>query len=113
MRPANGQFYGVGRTSRLYQIQRDHRRATQIGPVFPTLLSGTRFGVDFNPAADRLRVVSDNEQNLRINPDTGASLRRRHALNRPGRWSGAAYTNNVDGAGSRLLYDIDASPISC
>jgi hypothetical protein len=30
-------------------------------------LYGTSFGVDFNPAADRLRVISDNGQNLRHN----------------------------------------------
>ncbi|WP_414945527.1 DUF4394 domain-containing protein [Amycolatopsis sp. cmx-11-32] len=28
---------------------------------------GTNFGVDFNPAADRLRVISDHGQNLRHN----------------------------------------------
>ncbi len=37
-----------------------------------TALNGTNFGVDFNPVADRLRVVSDARQNLRINVATGA-----------------------------------------
>ncbi len=36
-----------------------------------TALSGTSFGLDFNPVPDRLRVVSDTGQNLRINVDTG------------------------------------------
>ena len=39
----------------------------------PVILNGTEFGVDFNPQADRLRVVSDLDQNLRINVDTGAT----------------------------------------
>jgi hypothetical protein len=34
-------------------------------------LSGTSFAIDFNPVADRLRVVSNAEQNLRINPTNG------------------------------------------
>ena len=34
-------------------------------------LNGTGFGFAFDPVADRIRVVSDSEQNLRINPDTG------------------------------------------
>jgi hypothetical protein len=34
-------------------------------------LTGNAFGVDFNPVADRLRVVSDAGQSLRINVDTG------------------------------------------
>ena len=35
-------------------------------------LQGTVFGFDFNPAADRIRVVSNMGQNLRLHPDTGA-----------------------------------------
>ena len=32
-----------------------------------------RFAVDFNPVADRLRVISDSGLNLRINADIGAT----------------------------------------
>ena len=35
-------------------------------------LRGDRFGIDFNPVVDRLRIVSDENQNLRVNVDTGA-----------------------------------------
>jgi hypothetical protein len=38
-------------------------------------LDGTFFGVDFNPTVDRLRVISDTGQNLRVNVDTGAEFR--------------------------------------
>ena len=34
-------------------------------------LEGTSFGVDFNPTVDRLRVISDTGQNLRVNVDDG------------------------------------------
>jgi hypothetical protein len=33
---------------------------------------GNEFGFDFNPTVDRIRVVSDARQNLRLHPDTGA-----------------------------------------
>ncbi len=33
----------------------------------PQALAGTNFGVDFNPRADLLRIVSDTGQNLRVN----------------------------------------------
>jgi hypothetical protein len=36
-----------------------------------TSLSSKRIGFDFNPAADRIRVVSTNGRNYRLNPDTG------------------------------------------
>jgi hypothetical protein len=35
----------------------------------PRPLLGERFGVDFNPRADLLRIVSDSAQNLRVNLD--------------------------------------------
>ena len=109
MRPADGQLYGVGSTSRLYLLNAITGAATQIGPVFPTLLFGTRFGVDFNPMVDRLRIVSEAEQNLRINPNNGAIAGVDTPLNPAGTVTGVAYSNDVDGAGTTLLYDIDAA----
>jgi hypothetical protein len=109
VRPADGQLYGVGSTSRLYLLNAITGAATQIGPVFPTALSGTRFGVDFNPAVDRLRIVSDAEQNFRVNPNNAAIAGVDGALNPAGIVAGVAYTNNVDGAATTTLYDIDAA----
>jgi hypothetical protein len=110
MRPANGQLYGVGSSSRLYLLNPVTGAATAIGGAFSTPLSGTRFGVDFNPAVDRLRLVSDGEQNLRINPDTGAVVTPIDlALNPAGTVVGAAYVNNVDGTAVTTLYDLDSA----
>ena len=44
-------------------------------------LTGTRFGVDFNPAADRLRIISDTGQNLRHNVNAGGVTVADGALN--------------------------------
>jgi hypothetical protein len=110
MRPANGQLYGVGSSSRLYLLNPITGAATAIGGVFSTPLSGTRFGVDFNPAVDRLRLVSDTEQNLRINPVTGAVVTPVDlALNPAGNVVGAAYLNNVDGTAVTTLFDLDSA----
>ncbi len=109
VRPADGQLYGVGSSSRLYLLNPITGAATQIGPVFTTPLAGTRFGVDFNPTVDRLRVVSDAEQNLRINPNNAAIAAVDGALNPAGTVAAAAYTNSVDGAGTTTLYDVDAA----
>ena len=71
-RPSNGQLVGVGSTNRLYLLSPSSGVATQIGTTpFTPALSGTAFGVDFNPAADKVRVVSNTGQNLRIDPTTG------------------------------------------
>lgn len=40
----------------------------------PRLLAGARFGIDFNPRADLLRIVSNEAQNLRVNLDEGREV---------------------------------------
>lgn len=72
-RPETGGLYGVGTTGRLYVIDFTSGAASQIGAgVFAQPLLGTSFGTDFNPLIDRLRIVSDADQNLRVNPNSGA-----------------------------------------
>jgi hypothetical protein len=71
LRPATGELYLVGSTSRLYRLSPTTGVATVVGLPFAPLLSGLNFGVAFDNA-DRLRVVSDTGQNLRIDPATAA-----------------------------------------
>src|SRR5947208_2467895 len=49
VRPANQLLYGVGSSSRLYTINPLTGVATQVGGAGAFTLSGTSFGVDFNP----------------------------------------------------------------
>ncbi len=109
-RPANGQLYALGSTSRLYAINFRSGVATQVGTAGAFTLSGTAFGFDFNPTVDRIRVVSNTGQNLRLNPDTGALAATDPPLN-PGtpNVNAAAYTNNFAGATTTTLYDIDTT----
>jgi hypothetical protein len=72
VRPLNGQLYGLGSTSRIYTINRTTGQATAVAGPFDPLLAGESFAFDFNPVVDRIRIVSDSGQNLRVNPDTGA-----------------------------------------
>ncbi len=109
MRPVNGQLYALGSSSRLYTINPASGAATAVGTApFEPALAGNRFGFDFNPTVDRIRVVSDQGQNLRLNPETGAVAAVDGNLN-PGmpRVTAAAYTNNFAGAATTTLYDID------
>jgi hypothetical protein len=72
-RPSTGQLYGIGSTSRVYVIDTTSGAATPVGTgPFTPALSGTNVGFDFNPVADKLRVVTDAGQDLRIDPATGA-----------------------------------------
>ncbi len=72
-RVARGVLYALGQSGRLYTLDATTGQLTAVGSAAPAVaLRGTRFELDFNPAADRLRVVSDMGQNLRYHPDTGA-----------------------------------------
>ena len=84
--------------------------------AYATLL-GDNFGVDFNPAADALRVVSDAGQNLRIFLDNdrratktaGQTITDLEINGGPANaeTTGAAYTNSFDGTSGTRLFDID------
>lgn len=117
-RPATGQLYGLGSDNRLYTIELPTGVATAVSALpFSPALDGEAFGFDFNPTVDRIRVVSNTGQNLRLNPVTGATAAVDSQLayvasdvnagKRP-RVVGAAYTNpDNDPATGTLLYDLD------
>ena len=75
-RPSNGQLFGLANaagTSRLYTINPTNGAATAVGAGFAQTLTGTGgVGFDFNPAVDRIRLVTADGKDLRLNPDTGA-----------------------------------------
>ncbi|HSK14351.1 MAG TPA: DUF4394 domain-containing protein [Phnomibacter sp.] len=107
-RPANGQLYGLGSNSQLYTINTANGAVAPVGGPLTTMLMGSEFGFDFNPTVDRIRVVSNAGQNLRLHPVTGALLAVDGML-QPGMpmVSAAAYTNNFAGAASTELFVID------
>ncbi len=107
-RPLNGQLYAMGSSSRLYTINLGNAAATVVGVQLPTLLQGTDFGFDFNPTVDRIRVVSNTGQNLRLNPIDGTISAIDGSLN-PGTPTigAAAYTNSFAGATTTSLFVID------
>ena len=79
-RVAKDQLYGLGSSGRLYIINEDTAVASAVGVPFAVKLEGTQFGFDFNPTVDRIRVVSNTGQNLRLHPDTGAVVDNNPAL---------------------------------
>ena len=115
-RPATGELFGLGSFSRLYRLNAMNAMATQVGSTFSTPLSGSSFGFDFNPTVDRIRVVSDADQNLRLNPITGAVAFVDGSLSYAADDVNAgvdpnavhsAYINNFAGATSTRLYNVD------
>ncbi|MEQ1860137.1 MAG: DUF4394 domain-containing protein [Chthoniobacteraceae bacterium] len=117
-RPADGLLYGLGNTNVLYTINSSTGVASQVGASGAFALSGAEFGFDFNPTVDRLRVVSDADQNLRLNPNTGGLAAPDGALafaaGDPNfgvnpNVTGSGYTNSFFGATTTTLYGIDTN----
>jgi hypothetical protein len=111
----DGTLYALTDASALYTIDTGNNfgQAT-FKSRLSVPLDGTQFGVDFNPVPDRLRIVSDNGQNLRVNVDTGAvtvdtPLNDVTASTPASSVSGAAYTNSFAGALGTTLYVLDAA----
>jgi hypothetical protein len=113
-RVQDGKLYGVGNGGGVYRIDTDTAVAELVNSLSVSL-TGTAFGVDFNPAADRLRIVSTDGQNLRHNVNTGGTTLVDTALNyTPGvaatGITGAAYTNNDLGVNTGTsLFDLDTT----
>lgn len=144
VRPQNNRLYGLGYNPNNNNLQLYHLavdagayRATAIGsPVAFVDASGVNavavnasngLGMDFNPAVDRIRVVTGSGQNFRINPNTGAGVDGDlggaagsvTGVNMDGPINGGAtslgdvaYTNNAANNAVTTLYTIDPATSS-
>ena len=146
VRPQNGRLYGLGYnaaavipgggtgTVQLYLIAVEGTvaRASPIGFIGTFVnavgtnvsIVATAFGMDFNPAADRLRVNNNAGQNFRMNPNTGGfvdgdlggAAGSVAGMNMDGMINGgtvtaddAAYSNNQPNTTITTLYTIDGA----
>ncbi|MCB2408792.1 DUF4394 domain-containing protein [Hymenobacter lucidus] len=131
-RPATGQLYALGYNgaglAQLYTINYNsplavnQAPATAIGSTQPLALGTAtdRIGFDFNPTVDRIRVVSTNDANYRLNPNDGTITANDDALaytttavpadpnaGQNPYIGAAAYTNSFIGATATTLYTVD------
>jgi hypothetical protein len=106
-------LYGIGSSYRLYTINPSTGVATAVGTGFGTV-QGNSFGMDFNPVVSRIRLVSDTDNNIVIDPTTGALAQTNtnvhYATNPPNpNVVGLAYTFSDPNVGQTTLYGIDSN----
>ncbi len=118
-RPATGQLYAISSNltaAQLYTVNLSTAVLTPVGAGL-TLTGNTsnRVEMDFNPVADRVRIITGGGvNNFRANPDTGLLAATDttiafvagdvNAATNPPVILGAAYSNNVAGAATTTLY---------
>jgi uncharacterized protein DUF4394 len=115
-RPADRRLYGLTTSNDLYRIDPATGASSLVSTLTVPFDGDLRSGIAFNPQADRLRLVSADGQNLRVNVVLGATAvdtplayapSDRNAGKRP-RIAGAAYTNTVRDAPTTKLFELDS-----
>jgi hypothetical protein len=117
VRPADGMLYGLVADGTVVTIDPSSGKATMKSKLDAMLTPATMATVDFNPVADRLRIIGSDGMNLRANVDDGkvtkdGQLKFADADMHKGktpRIVAGAYTNSMKGAKETTLFDIDAS----
>lgn len=116
VRPADGMLYGLVQDGSIVTIDKAGR-ATVKAKLDTMLPAGVVATVDFNPVADRLRVIGSDGTNLRVNVEDGkvvkdGSLKFAESDAMKGKSAkvvAGAYTNSMKGAKETALFDIEAS----
>lgn len=106
-RPANGVLYALGGDRVIYTINTATGAASALGG--PLAIDGTLFGFDFNPVADAIRIVSNTNQNYRVNPNTGTLIATDTPVAYAGSMQDPDITANAYVTGSTTQYVIDAA----
>jgi hypothetical protein len=116
VRPADGTLYGLTSDGTIWTIDTSSGKAMRKSTLDMPLPANATITVDFNPVADRLRVIGSDGTNLRVSVDDGKVVRDgnlkfadadMHKGQTP-RIVAGAYSNSMKGAKETTLYDIDA-----
>lgn len=115
VRPADGKLYGLAADGAIVTVDAKTGAWQKVSQLSEALPAGVALAVDFNPVADRMRIVGANGLNLRVNVADGKATvdgtlkyggmdPSMHAM--PG-VTAIGYTNSMAGAKETTLYDVD------
>lgn len=116
VRPADRKLYAVSDANDVYTLDVATGAATLVSTLTVPFDAAGSSGVDFNPQADRLRLVGRSGQNLRVHVGLGATATDTPVAYAAGDRNvgvrpviaGAAYTMNAPDAPATKLFEIDA-----
>jgi len=117
VRPADGKLYALTGDGSVFTVDIMSGKAMLVVKLDRTLPPGAKATVDFNPAADRLRIIGSDGTNLRANLADGkvmvdGTLKYADGDANRGKMpmvTGGAYSNSFAGTKETALYDIDAA----
>jgi Domain of unknown function (DUF4394) len=117
VRPSDGKLYGVTAAGVIVTLDPASGKWDKKSDLSEKLPAGVAYTVDFNPVADRMRLMASNGMSLRINVDDGkATVDGSHKYAEGDKMKSAtpkvtagAYVNSMAGAKETALYNIDAA----
>ncbi|MBX9924895.1 MAG: DUF4394 domain-containing protein [Hyphomicrobiaceae bacterium] len=115
VRPSDGKLYGLAPDGTIVTIDAKTGKWEKKSQLSEKLPDGAKIAVDFNPVADRLRVVTSTGMSLRVNVEDGkaavdGTLKYADADAMKGKTpmvTAVAYSNSVAGTKETAMYDID------
>lgn len=117
VRPADGMLYALDEEGNVATVDVMTGKTMKKSKLETMVKKGATVTVDFNPVADRLRIIGSDGMNLRANVDDGkvttdGMLKFKEGDMAAGKNAmviAGAYSNSVKGTKETALYDIDAS----
>lgn len=117
LRPSDGKLYGVTKDGTIVTIDTATGAATAGAKLAINLPEGVTASIDFNPMADRLRLMGSDGTNLRANVDTGEVTEDGKLAFEAGdpnaerepKVIATAYINSYGKPEKTAMYDVDAA----
>jgi outer membrane protein assembly factor BamB len=117
VRPSDGKLYGVTADGAIVTIDAKTGKWDAKSQLSEKLPAGAMITVDFNPVADRMRILSSTGLSLRVNVDDGkatvdGALKYAETDASKGKTpmvTAGGYSNSCAGTKETALYDIDQS----
>ena len=108
-RPATETIYGVGASHTLYEINISGASATAsaVGPAGAFGITGTHLAFDVDPQLDRVRIMTELGENIRVNPNDGSLDSTDSTVSPLASIADLAYTRSYAGTASTALYAVD------
>lgn len=120
VRPANGMLYALGGDNQLYTLDLSTGAASKVASLNKQLPGSGQAVIDFNPVADKMRMLAADGTNFRVNVETGeVTVDGSVAYAADGAYAGksaqvvaGAYTNSYAGTQATSLYNVDLASSS-
>jgi hypothetical protein len=115
VRPSDGKLYGVAKDGSIVTIDPKTGKWDKKSQLSEKLPDNANITVDFNPVADRMRIIASNGMSLRVNVEDGKAAvdgalkyaETDAAKGKAPNVTAGGYSNSCAGTKETTLYDID------